>query len=179
MGSRGSVDLFDDPAWPTEAPVENAGITSPRHYLVASLVLVALLLASMAFPWYTSAETPTWTPFSRWLNLGFGPGTQEWGILMLTLGIAMAAALLVGLVWPRRSWLFVLLGLATVLAAVTALEATAHLTVNPGPNLHADYGAWIGVAAAVVAWIGIAAASCAGWRRESAMAKNVGYPGPP
>jgi hypothetical protein len=36
------------------------------------------------------------------------------------------------------------------------LEATANLSVDPEPNLHADYGAIVGVWAAVLLWIGLA-----------------------
>jgi len=44
----------------------------------------------------------------------------------------------------------------TGLLVITLLEASAHLPVNPGPNLHADYGALIGSAVAVLSWIGLA-----------------------
>lgn len=162
---RRPIDLFHGPAWSTKAPARDVQITSPRPCLVASLLLVALLLCSMAFPWFTSAETPAWTPFSHWLNLGSGPGTQKWGILVLMVDVAMAAGLIIGLLWPRKGWLFVLLVLATVLVVVTVLEASASVSVNPGPNLHADYGAWIGSAASVLAWSGIAAAVYIAFRR--------------
>ena len=52
-----------------------------------------------------------------------------------------------------------LLLVATSLVVVTLLEAFAHLAVNPGPNLHADYGAWVGSAAAVLAWVNIVVAA--------------------
>ncbi len=49
-----------------------------------------------------------------------------------------------------------LLLVATGLLVVTLLEASAHLSVNPGPNLHAAYGALIGSAAAALSWICLA-----------------------
>ena len=48
-----------------------------------------------------------------------------------------------------------LLLVATGLLVVTLLEASARLWVNPGPNLHADYGALIGGAATALSWIGL------------------------
>jgi hypothetical protein len=45
---------------------------------------------------------------------------------------------------------------ATGLLVVTLLEASAHLTVDPGPNLQADYGAVIGSGAAVLLWVTLA-----------------------
>ena len=48
-----------------------------------------------------------------------------------------------------------LLLVATGLLVVTLLEASARLSVNPGPNLHADYGALIGGAATALSWIGL------------------------
>jgi hypothetical protein len=45
---------------------------------------------------------------------------------------------------------------ATGLLVVTLLEASAQLSVDPGPNLQADYGALIGSAAAALLWIGLA-----------------------
>jgi hypothetical protein len=49
---------------------------------------------------------------------------------------------------------------ATSLVVATLLEATAHLSVDPGPKLDADYGAWIRSVVAVLAWIGSAVATC-------------------
>ena len=74
---RRAIDLFDDAPWPTEVPVNEPA--SPRPWLVASLVLAGLFLMSMALPWFTSPETPAWTPFSHWLDLGWSPGTPELG----------------------------------------------------------------------------------------------------
>lgn len=162
MGTRPSIDLFDDPPWPSEAPSHETPVRSPRSSLVTSLVFVGILLASMALPWFASAETPAWTPFSHWLNLGWSPGTQKWGFLVLALGVLTVLAIVTGLLWPRRAWLVVVLVLAGVLVVVTLLEATAQLSVDPGPNLNAAYGAWIGSTAAVLAWCGIAVATYLG-----------------
>jgi hypothetical protein len=130
--------------------------SSPRPWLVASLVLLALLLSSTALPWFTSAETSQWGPLSHRLDLGWAPGTQDWGFLVLALGAAAVIAAGIALVAPKRAPRVVLLVLASALVVATLLELNAHLSVNPGPNLHADYGAWVGGAAAVLAWIGVA-----------------------
>jgi hypothetical protein len=45
---------------------------------------------------------------------------------------------------------------ATGLLAVALLEAMAHLSVDPGPNLQADFGAIIGSGAALLARAGLA-----------------------
>jgi len=166
---RTPIDLFDDPPWPSEAPArQRRRRRSPRSFLVASLVLVGLFLVSMVLPWFTSAETPAWTPFSQWLNRGWFPGTQKWGFLLLALGCLTALATVVGLLWTRRLFLVVLLVLATVLVVATKMEASAKLSVDPGPNLHAAYGAWIGSAAAVIAWCGIAIGLYVGCKQRHA-----------
>ena len=51
-----------------------------------------------------------------------------------------------------------LFALATCLLVATLLEASAHMSVDPGPNLQADYGALIGTGTAVLLWIGLALA---------------------
>lgn len=147
------IDLFDDPPWPTEVSFREASSGSPRPLLIGSLAFVGLFSISMALPWFTSAETPQWTPFSHWLNRGFVPGTQEWGFVMLALDIVTAFSIVMAIIWARRSWQIALLGLATILVLTTISEASAHLSpAHPGPNLGADYGAWIGVAMVVLAW---------------------------
>src|ERR1700728_542490 len=161
MGRR-AVDLFDDPPWQTGMPVDQP--TPARRSLVVSLVLVALLISSMALPWFASGETPPWTPFSHWLDLGWSPGTQKWGFLVLALGAVVAISLGIAIPTPGKARLSLLLVVATGLVCATLLEAIADLSVDPGPNLHADYGAWIGGAAAVLAWFGIAVATYISWR---------------
>lgn len=162
-----SIDLFDDAPWSTEVPVDHGTVRSPRSLLVVSLASVVLLMASLAIPWFKSGETPAWTPFSNWLNLGWAPGTKNWGFLVLAL--AAVVAISIGLVIPsaRNTWTGLVFLAATAMVVVTLLEATAQLSVNPGPELHADYGAWIGSAAAVLAWIGIAVVTGLSLRRSS------------
>lgn len=148
------MDLFDDAPWPMELAVGQPVVRSPRPILGAALGFLLLFVVSMGLPWFTSAETPAWTPFSHWLDLGWSPGTERWGYLVLGLGLVAAAVTGVA-VWSlntRRLWSA--LSLTTALV-VTVLEASANLAVDPGPNLHADYGAWIGSAAAVLGWAGI------------------------
>ncbi len=159
LGVSRSIDLFDDAPWSTEVPVDNRVVLSPRSLLVVSLALVVLLLASLALPWFKSSETPAWTPFSNWLNLGWAPGTKNWGLLVLALAAVVAVS--IGLVISSarnagNAWTGLVFLAATALVVVTLLEASAQLSVNPGPNLHADYGAYVGSAAAVLAWVGMA-----------------------
>jgi hypothetical protein len=159
---RAPIDLFDDPPWPATAPSHETPVRSPRSSLVASLAFVDVLLASQALPWFTSPVTSAWTPLSRWVNGGWSPGTQYWGLLVLVLGVLTVLGIVCGLLWPRRGWLVVLLMLATALVVVTLLEATAQPPAELGLDVHAVYGAWIGSAAAVLAWCGIAVATCLG-----------------
>ncbi len=156
---RRPFDLLGDPQWSAELPVDHPCTLSPRQLLVASLASVVLLMASMALPWFKSSETPSWTPFSHWLDLGWSPGTRNWGLLVLALSAAVAIA--IGVVIPsiRKSRMILLLCVATALVVTTLLESTSDLSVDPGPNLSAYYGAWIGDTAAVLAWICIAIAT--------------------
>lgn len=156
--SRARIDLFDDPPWTNELPSHRVRGVSPRALLIASSGCIGAFLISMGQPWFASGETPQWTPFSHWLDRGFFPGTQKWGFLMLALGVVAALVVIIGLFWPRLHWQIAFFVLATVLVVVTVSEAAAHLSVNPGPNLGADYGAWIGVAAVVLAWCSAAVA---------------------
>jgi len=129
-------------------------VNSRRLALLASSVLSGLLMISLVLPWFTSAETPQWTPFSHWLDLGWSPGTRNWALLGLdaALAVGIGAAL-----WSASKLGMHLLSLvATGLLVVTLLEASAHLTVDPGPNLQADYGAVIGSGAAVLLWVTLA-----------------------
>jgi hypothetical protein len=123
------------------------------------LGFVVLLIASMALPWFTSSETGAWTPFSDWLNLGWSPGTQNWGFLVLALASASAIGIGVVISSVQKSRTTVAMLLASALAVTTLLETSAELSVNPGPRLHAEFGAWIGGTAAVVAWIALAVAT--------------------
>lgn len=156
--SKQSVDLFHDPGWPTDMPVGQPTVDWRRRTLLASIALVGLLICSMALPWFRSAETPSWTPFSHWLDLGWSPGTQHWGFLLL--GLALGVAVGTGVALRCKSMLVMmpLVALATCLLVVTLLEASAHLSVDPGPDLQADYGALLGTGTAVVLWIGLALA---------------------
>jgi hypothetical protein len=131
-------------------------VESRRLTLLVSLALVGLLMCSMALPWFTSAETPSWTPFSHWLNLGWSPGTRNWAFLLLGLEAGVAVGIGVALRSASKFGLKLLFLAATGLLVVTLLEASAQLSVDPGPNLQADYGALIGSAAAALLWIGLA-----------------------
>ncbi|MDA8399910.1 MAG: hypothetical protein M0008_07680 [Actinomycetota bacterium] len=63
----------------------------------------------------------------------------------------------------RHKVLFVLLPLqATALVLMTVLEASTHLSVNPGPLLQADLEAWFGMRLAVLVLITAAAAAVFG-----------------
>lgn len=152
------IDLFNDPPWSGEAPVDEVPRVSPRPCLTASLALVALFLFSLAFPWFTGSATTAMgqtSPFSTALSRGWFPGTQNRAFLMLALGVSTALAIVIGILWPRRAWLVTLLVLATILAFVTLAEA-----LDPSmSNLRAGYGAWIGVPAVGFAWCCIAAAT--------------------
>ncbi len=151
-----SVDLFEGPSPPTGLTVGPSTARSRRLTLFASLALVSLLMASMALPWFTSAETPSWTPFSHWLNLGWSPGTRNWALLLFVLAVGVAIGAAIATWSASKVARRLLLLAATVLLVVTFLEAPARQSVNPGPNLHADYGATIGTCAAVLLWIGLA-----------------------
>ena len=154
--SRPSVDLFDDPSWSTDVSGGQPTGDSRRLVLLVSLALTALLMSSMALPWFTSAETPSWMPFSHWLDLGWSPGTRNWAFLLFGLSVGVAVGIAVVLRSVGRLGMILLLLAATGLLIVILLEATANLSVDPGPNLHADYGAVVGVWAAVLLWISLA-----------------------
>lgn len=156
-----AVDLFDDPPWSTE--VEGAHPARPsRASLTCAQTLALLFVASTCLPWFQSGETPPWTPYSHWLNLGWWPGTQRWGFLLLALGAAFAAATGLTIRTRRRALFGLLPPLATALAVMTALEASAHLLVDPGPPLQADFGAWLGEALAVLSMVAAAIAAAFG-----------------
>jgi hypothetical protein len=173
MGKQ-AVDLFDNAPWSTGEPADKQPARSPRPLLVVSLVLVGLLMSSMALPWFTSGETPAWTPFSHWLNLGWSPGSQKWGFLVLALGAAAAIAIGVAISTPRKVPMSLLLLVASSLLVATLLEGFAHLAVNPGPNLHADYGTWVGSVAAVLAWVDIAVAAVLARKASTPMIAQPG-----
>jgi hypothetical protein len=156
---RRAIDLFDDAPWSADFAIDQPARPSPRPWLFASVVSVSLLLASMALPWFTSSETPSWTPFSRWLALGWTPGTQRWGFLDLALGCVSLLTLMVALFRPFRPYMLPSMTLAICLLVVTLLEATATLIVDPGPPIHADYGAVVGSVASVFASITVAVAT--------------------
>jgi hypothetical protein len=159
--AKRAVDLLDDPAWKHEVGTVHPPRPSNAS-LVCTLILVFLFMASMALPWFHSEETPPWTPFSHWLDLGWSPGTQRWGFLLFALAVALAVV--IGFtIRERHKVLFGLLPLlAAALVVTTILEASAHLSPDPGPPLRADFGAWTGegfafcilVAAAVAAIFG-------------------------
>ena len=161
--NRRAVDLFDDPPWPTEVTIDQPAGLSARPWLVAALLFSGAFLYSMALPWFTSAESPAWTPFSHWLDLGSAPGTQKWGYLMLGVAICVPLGIAAVIPTPGKGRLSLLLLIATGLVVVTLLEGNSQLRVDPGPLLHADYGAWIGRAAAVMAWFSITGATLIGW----------------
>jgi hypothetical protein len=154
--SKASVGLFDGPSWSTDVSGGQPTVDTRRLTLVVSLGLIGLLMCSMALPWFTSAETPSWTPFSHWLDLGWSPGTRNWAFLLFGLSAGVAVGIAVVLRSAAKSGMNLLLLAATALLVVTVLEATANLSVDPEPNLHADYGAIVGVWAAVLLWIGLA-----------------------
>jgi len=63
----------------------------------------------------------------------------------------------------HRKVLFGLLPvLATALVVMTVLETSAHLGVNPGPLLQADFGAWFGVSLAALVLVTAASAAIFG-----------------
>jgi hypothetical protein len=170
--NRQVFDLFNDPPWPTEVTVNRPVVRSPRPWLFASLGSAVLLISSMALPWFSSSETPAWTPFSHGLNLGWSPGTQNWGFLVLALAAALAIGIGLVIPSPRKGRTTVALLFTTALAVTTLLETSAELSVNPGPHLHADFGAWIGGTGAVVACIGLAVATYVAHRSYHAEQKT-------
>ena len=138
--NKRAIDLLDDAPWPSKVPLPKPAVDSSQPWLVASLVFVILLISSMALPSFTSDETPPWTPLSRWLNLGWSPGTQHWGLLVVILAAATAIGIGLVIPSPRRALMPLLLLFITGLGAVTLVWAYSRLSVNPGPNLHAGYG---------------------------------------
>jgi hypothetical protein len=154
MGRRTvAIDLFDDPPWPTDVPARKPLLSSARPLLVASLVLVAVVLGSTALPWSTSAETPAWTPYAHGLDVGGGPGTQDWGFLVAAITVATALATVAALHRPGPVRIGASLVGLSALVATTVPDLFAHLTVDPGPSLDAAYGAWIGTVAGMLAWL--------------------------
>ena len=68
--------------------------------------------------------------------------------LLLVVGLAVA-------IWrPRAAVLGGLLCLGVILLAAALLEALAHPSLDPGPDLHAAWGTWLGILAIVVACTG-------------------------
>jgi len=151
-----SVDLFDGRSWPIDARGGHPPVDFRRLTLLVSLTLIGLLMCSMVLPWFTSAETPSWTPFSHWLDLGWSPGTRNWAFLLLGASAGVAVGIPVAFRSAGKFGMTLLLLAASGLLVVTLLEASANLSVNPGPNLHADYGAIVGACAAVFLWITLA-----------------------
>jgi hypothetical protein len=154
--SKASVDLFDGPSWSTDVSGGQPTVDSRRFTLLVSLGLNGLLMCSMALPWFTSAETPSWTPFSHWLDLGWSPGTRNWAFLLFGLSAGVTVGIAVVLRSAAKFGMILLFLAATGLLVVTLLEATANLSIDPGPNLHGDYGAIIGAWAAILLWIDLA-----------------------
>lgn len=165
---RSHIDLFDDPAWSGDAPVGGVPVVSPRPCLTASAALVALLLFSMQFPWFAGTATPQSgsAPLAGLLSRGWLPGTEDWGFLMLALGVLTALAIVIGLLWPVKSLLITLFVLATMLSCVTIAEAFASSLGDPWPYLRSGYGAWIGAPATVFAWCCIGVATALGLHRR-------------
>ena len=135
MGKQ-AVDLFDDSSWETAVEAVRPA-HSARASLNSTLVLVILFTASMALPWFNSGETPPWRPFSHWLDLGWSPGTQRWGFLLLALAAVLATT--TGLtIRMRRPALFGLHLHGTrpyviFLAAVFAVLSVALYALRRGP----------------------------------------------
>lgn len=163
-GHARHVDLFDDPPWPTALPPVEPVARSPRPWLLASLAWLALFLGSMALPWFGGTWTPGWPPLSPRLDGGGLPGTRAWGILMVVLaGITIATASM-AFVSRRRAWVIASLVAGATLVAAIAPETLARVPDGDGPGLPADYGAWAGLAAAVLAWLCVAVAAPLAWR---------------
>jgi hypothetical protein len=72
--------------------------------------------------------------------------------LLLVLGLAVA-------IWqPRTALLGGLLCLGVILLVAALLEALAHPSLDPGPDLHAAWGTWLAILTIVVACTGTAIA---------------------
>ena len=136
-----------------------------RQLFLAAAALVAVMLASTLLPWFTSAETPSWTPYSRWLDLGWAPGTRDFGLVMAALAVVTVVCLVLVTLRPGRVGGVVALGLTVGLLAVALVESAAHLSVDPGPDLHFDWGAVLGCAALTAAVGCTAVATYAAWDR--------------
>ena len=152
-----SIDLFDDAPWSTEVPVD--------HRVRSVTPVVARRVAGARRPALGQSRVALVQEFrdSR-LDAVFelvepGLGTRDEELGPSRLGPGRGGGCF-HRAWrsrpPRNAWTGLVFLAATALVVVTLLEASAQLSVNPGPNLHADYGAWIGSAAAVLAWMGIA-----------------------
>ena len=141
--NKRSIDLFNDPPWPVERSTGPRVVPLLRPFLLFAFFTTIVFAVSMALPWYVSAESPGLSPLSRWLNLGSGPGTQEWAGILLGPALAVALGLQVALRYPNRTYLGALLGVSVALLVMTILALGAHLSVNPGPALHVTWGAWI------------------------------------
>lgn len=141
-----------------DASVHEPASRSPRRALRVALASVLLLVGRMALPWHTSSETPPWGPFTHWLDLGLGPGTQDWAFVILGIGAVLAIALCVVIRSPGKGKVILLLVIGTLLLIDTLLEVFARPSVNPGPSLQADWGALVGTIGASVSWVAIATA---------------------
>jgi len=153
------VGGLDDPIWDEAIPrlARQPRKVSIRSPLLCSLIAASMAALSTALPWFVSAENPPMNSFSRWLVRGWHPGYQGWGWILLALSLLLVVGLAVAVWRPRAALLGSLLCLGVLLLAAALLEAVAHPSLDPGPDLHAAWGAWIGVLAAVVACAGMAA----------------------
>ena len=92
--------------------------------------------------------------FSHLLIRGWRPGNQGWGWVLLALSLLLVVGLAVAIWRPRAAVLGGLLCLGVILLAAALLEALAHPSLDPGPDLHAAWGTWLGILAIVVACTG-------------------------
>ncbi len=147
---------LDDPIWAEASPIL---ATEPRKLSVRSPLLCSVVAASVAalstaLPWFVSAENPPMSSFSHLLIRGWRPGNQGWGWVLLALSLLLVVGLAVAIWRPRAAVLGGLLCLGVILLAAALLEALAHPSLDPGPDLHAAWGTWLGILAIVVACTG-------------------------
>lgn len=119
--------------------------------LLVALGATVLFATCLAMPWFASAENPPMNPFSHWLIRGWRPGETGWAWILLGLCVVLATGIAMSLLYPRTVILVLALGVGMLLLVATILEWSAHPSLDPGPDLHSDWGTWIGALAVIAA----------------------------
>ena len=178
------VDLFNDLPW--DAVPESCHRRSASFPLALGAIGSWGVVISIWLPWYGLPVASSWrfdmsnevNIVSRRLVVSFmRPGSQSWGLAILGLSLSGVALALCALYLLKRarglstaSRFYLTVGMSvvsTVLVLVTVLAALARPPYGDGPPLSFDWGAVVGMIAALLSAGGglWACAICAADRR--------------